>query len=288
MHAAGSPTRGTAHSAGRRLSWICAGAGSPVVLLEAGLSGSSAGWAAVMDELSATTRVVAYDRAGYGLSDPADPSPEQVVADLRAVLAAAQVEGPVVLVGHSWGGPLVRLLAAAQPERVAAVVLLDATHEDLAGARSGPLRRLNTLVAAVQERRARSGRLRRQLEQGRGHLGRMLARVPEQHRQPALEHLARPQTWQQTAREVRSIDAVLAALPAAPPAVPVLAVVGGLTAGARQSRQRSQVHAVYERWLGADQVVVVPESGHLLPLDAPSTVARLIGDVVRSLQDRSC
>lgn len=287
MQAGGPPTRGTAHSAGRSLAWVSAGTGLPAVLLEAGLSGSSAGWAAVMTELSGTTRVVAYDRAGYGLSDPVDPRPEQVVADLRAVLAAAQVHGPVVLVGHSWGGPLVRLLAAAHPADVAAVVLLDATHEDLAGVGSRLLRRLNALVAAVQERRARSGRLRRQLEGGRGQHGKVLARVPEQHRQQLLDHLARPQTWQQTAREVRSIDAILAALPPAPPAVPVLAVVGGLAAGARQGKQRNEVRAVYEGWLGADRVVVVPESGHMLPLDAPSAVARIVGDAVRGLRGRS-
>ncbi len=55
----------------------------------------------------ADTRVCAYDRAGYAASDPAPNEPrtaDNVIGDLRALLAAAEVAGPYVLVGSSFGG----------------------------------------------------------------------------------------------------------------------------------------------------------------------------------------
>lgn len=78
------------------------------------------------------TRVVWYDRAGLGLSDPA-PTPrtiQDLVLDLHTLLQKANIPGPYVLVGHSMGGPMVRLYRERYPEEVAALVLIDASHED--------------------------------------------------------------------------------------------------------------------------------------------------------------
>src|SRR5690606_28471284 len=77
-------------------------------------------------------RVVTYDRAGLGWSDPA-PGPrtaEAMVADLRALLRAAGVPAPYVLVGQSFAGLLVRLYAYLHPSEVAGLVLVDGAHED--------------------------------------------------------------------------------------------------------------------------------------------------------------
>lgn len=107
----------------------CAGRGSPTVVLESGLGGSSTLWSRVVADVSPTTRVCAYDRAGQGWSDSAE-SPrdaDAIAADLRLLLEGAGEAGPYVLVGHSAGGPYVMTFAARDPGAVAGMVLLDAT-----------------------------------------------------------------------------------------------------------------------------------------------------------------
>jgi pimeloyl-ACP methyl ester carboxylesterase len=81
----------------------------------------------VQGPLSRTNRVLAFDRAGMGFSDPG-PLPRttsRVVADLRAALAALDVCPPYVLVGHSMGSFDVRLFAFQHRDEVAGMVLVD-------------------------------------------------------------------------------------------------------------------------------------------------------------------
>lgn len=276
---------GTALNGGRRLGWSVAGAGAPAVVLEAGLSGGSAGWAQVMAELAQVTRVIAYDRAGYGSSDPTEPTPESVVDDLRAVLDDTGAHSPFVLVGHSWGGVVARLFAAEHPDRVGALVLLDATHEDLPSARNRVVRTLNIGGARLLSRRARSGRLRRDLVAGKGRLARVAALVPVEHRARMVDHLSAASTWEQTAREAASIPRLLDAVRAARlPAADVTAVVGGRSAGRSETRTRKQVRSLYEAWLGPQCVTVVEQAGHMLPLEAPHEVARHVLGVIDSVR----
>ncbi|HEY9014914.1 MAG TPA: alpha/beta hydrolase, partial [Gemmatimonadales bacterium] len=105
---------------GYRLHIQCVGTGSPTVVLDAGLSGSSLDWSLVQPELGRTTRVCAYDRAGMGWSDPgAQPrTPRQIADELHTLLTNAGIAGPYVLVGHSLAGKNVRLFALAHPEEV--------------------------------------------------------------------------------------------------------------------------------------------------------------------------
>lgn len=119
--------RGELARGGRALRWIEAGAGKPVVF-EAGAMSPVAGFAACFKELAADHRVIAYDRAGYGVSDAAPLSLDLQVGDLIAVLEAA---GPCILVGHSWGGLLAQLAAWERPDLITGLVLLDPSHESL-------------------------------------------------------------------------------------------------------------------------------------------------------------
>ena len=146
---------------GRRMFLQCQGQGSPTVVLEAGALSRSDIWARdltapegqrtmVLPGVAAFTRVCAYDRPGtIGAVDPdldplgplflpsrSDPVPQprttqDLVADLRALLGAAGVPGPYVLVGHSMGGLAARLYASTYPEEVVGLVLVDATHEEV-------------------------------------------------------------------------------------------------------------------------------------------------------------
>lgn len=116
---------------GYRLHIDCVGTGSPTVVLDAGLSGSSLDWSLVQPELGRATRVCAYDRAGMGWSDPGPQprTPRQIAGELHTLLTNAGIAGPYVLVGHSLGGKNVRLFAQQYPQEVAGMVLVDARGE---------------------------------------------------------------------------------------------------------------------------------------------------------------
>ena len=116
---------------GYRLHISCIGNGSPTVVLDAGQGGFSLDWSLIQPELATTTRVCAYDRAGYGWSDPSPQprTPRQVAEELHTLLVNAGIEGPYVLVGHSAGGKHVRLYATRHPQDVAGMVLVDARTE---------------------------------------------------------------------------------------------------------------------------------------------------------------
>jgi pimeloyl-ACP methyl ester carboxylesterase len=114
---------------GRSLSLTCQGTGGPTVLLEAGLLMGASTWQRVMPDIAGLSRVCAYDRANVGASDPA-AGPRRIadaVADLHALVAAAGLEPPFILVGHSFGGLIIRLYAASFPDEIAGLVLVDST-----------------------------------------------------------------------------------------------------------------------------------------------------------------
>jgi pimeloyl-ACP methyl ester carboxylesterase len=99
--------------------------------MEAGGANSSTIWWPLQERLARETTVVTYDRAGLGWSDPA-PLPrtlDQRVDDLEAMLRHAGVSPPYVLVGLSYGGPLIRLFAERHPDQVASMVFVDIAHE---------------------------------------------------------------------------------------------------------------------------------------------------------------
>jgi pimeloyl-ACP methyl ester carboxylesterase len=139
---------------GRRIFLECRGAGSPTVVLEAGYRSSARVWSEPLHRSSVPrtmvfagvggfTRVCAYDRPGTvaALNDNvrpsrSDPIPQprtalDAVADLHALLRAAGIPGPYVLVGHSLGGLFVRLYASTYPGEVVGLVLVDPYSERL-------------------------------------------------------------------------------------------------------------------------------------------------------------
>jgi pimeloyl-ACP methyl ester carboxylesterase len=145
---------GTMVSVGEhRLHLTCQGPAeaSPVVVFEAGGGGTSADWDLVRRELPPVVRTCAYDRAGVGRSEPG-PEPRtmrQEVFELHALLLAAQVKAPYVLVGQSIGGLLTRLYVEAYPDDVVGLVLVDPSHESavLGSGRYGGIVRLREKAA---------------------------------------------------------------------------------------------------------------------------------------------
>jgi pimeloyl-ACP methyl ester carboxylesterase len=117
---------------GRRFAWWSSGSGTPTVVLETGLGAESAEWQPVQAAIENRFRVFRYDRAGRGASDPAsEPRDASAMADdLARLLDAARMPAPWLLVGHSYGGLLMRLFAQRFRAQTCGLVLVEAMHED--------------------------------------------------------------------------------------------------------------------------------------------------------------
>lgn len=142
---------------GHRLHLVCTGTGSPTVVLEAGGGemSSNLGW--ITSAVAADTRVCAYDRAGRGWSEPASTAQDatQIATDLHTLLQRADVPGPYVLAGHSFGGLYVLTFAARYGDDVAGMVLIDSTSPSAAatppaapGEGDGAMGRVAALLSA--------------------------------------------------------------------------------------------------------------------------------------------
>ena len=117
-----------------RLHLWCSGQGSPAVMFDSGLGGTSFDWYAVLRDVSDFTTACAYDRAGMGYSD-SGPSPRtsrRIAGELAQLVRRSETKLPIVLVGSSDGGLNMRVYASEHESHVAGLVLVDAAHEDQA------------------------------------------------------------------------------------------------------------------------------------------------------------
>ena len=117
---------------GRKMHIQCTGDGSPTVILDSGLGDSYLSWHKVQPEIAKFSRVCSYDRAGLGFSDPSsEPRTSKAIAEeLHALLQAANISPPYVIVGHSMGGYNVRVYASMYRRDIVGMVLVDASHPD--------------------------------------------------------------------------------------------------------------------------------------------------------------
>jgi pimeloyl-ACP methyl ester carboxylesterase len=117
---------------GHQLHFNCTGKGKPTVIIEGGFEEFSFDWVLVQSKVENFTRICTYDRAGYAWSDngPLPRTFAQINLELHDALAKLDEHGPFVLVGHSFGGPIVRNFANVYPGDVAGIVLVDAVSED--------------------------------------------------------------------------------------------------------------------------------------------------------------
>ena len=126
---------------GRRLHCAVYGSGGPTVVLVSGFGAPQAYWNPMVPGLAAVTTVVTHDRAGYGRSERGDlpVHGRQAADDLHVLLGKLGVPKPYLVVGHSYGGRIALLFAAAYPADTAGLVLEEASHPDLPDAQLAAL-----------------------------------------------------------------------------------------------------------------------------------------------------
>ncbi|MGH9486059.1 MAG: alpha/beta hydrolase [Terriglobales bacterium] len=112
---------------GRRLYVVEKGSGGPAVLFEAGIAATNVNWHHMQEAVARFTSTVSYDRSGLGWSSPCDTvrTPGNITDELHTMLHSAGIKPPYILVGHSFGGLVVRRYAVTYPEDVAGAVLID-------------------------------------------------------------------------------------------------------------------------------------------------------------------
>jgi len=259
---------------GRQLRTMVRGDGPDLVVLEAGLGLSGLYWDGVHDALASRVRVVAYERAGYGMSDPAT-SPRtlsNLATDLEDVIAAFPHER-LVLVGHSWGGPIIRTLAARLPadSSLAGLVLVDPSDEN-AGLYFAPMvARHFSAQAATLAPLARVrllGRLTRGTTTG----------LREPHRSAVTAASTSLAAARVTAAEQRYFITELAALRGTAPALgnlPMRVISGQLADpfGAKIRKSLTEAHRQTVTQNPGATYVPAHRSAHMIPLSEPDLIA---------------
>lgn len=235
-------------------------------------------WGAVIPLVAARTATLAYDRAGLGTSDPAtgDRSLDRLTDDLIDVLSG--IEGRVVLVGHSWGGPVSRRAAAAIPGQIAGIVLVDVTDEscDLFFSRAN---RINTLTyAKLSPALARTGLLKRIY-------AKQTIALPGDARDALLRHDTSPAAARVASAEMIGTLAGLRELRDDPPGLPDVPItwISGGKSGFGERGRRTELVAAHLRNASAaprGRHVMAHDSGHLIPFTEPGLVADEILRVV--------
>lgn len=115
-----------------RLHIYCQGKGDLTIVVDTGLGAISLEWSNIQKAVMQTTRICLYDRAGYGYSEsgPLPRTSSYIVDELYQLLKQADIRGPYILVGHSFGGYNMQLFASRYPQLSAGVVLVDSSHRD--------------------------------------------------------------------------------------------------------------------------------------------------------------
>ncbi|MCF0096171.1 alpha/beta fold hydrolase [Micromonospora sp. MH99] len=262
----------------RRLRWVEASGAGPAVVLISGAGEVGLDWAVVLPALAERSRVIAYDRAGLGASDPA--ARLTLDSQVRDLVALLDTIGPAVLVGHSWGGLLAELAALARPDRTRGVVLVDPFHEDTTAAVPLALRVSSSVVLTALPLLKAIGLFNRVAT----NMGRELARrCTDDPRVQALvtqAYVASYVTYAQVAtiraenrlanRCTREVRAARAASPVRDVPMRILTATRGKPAALRQRSRdlADRTAALFPRGVHR----VVPDSGHYIHKEQPAVV----------------
>ena len=292
---------------GFRLHLHCSGSGRPAVVMDSALAGSSISWSLIQPDVSRLTRACSYDRAGFGWSD-AGPMPRtagRVADELRVLLDRGGVAPPFVLVGHSFGGLVMRIFAARYRSDVSGLVLVDPAHpedwvtpapkEQIKIDRGIKLCRSGATAARVGAARLVSGLVTFGLfgvarglatVVSRGGLSRedegVLApywKLPPETRRPLRQFWTQEKFFAALGSQIASISTsaaeTLAAAAGGYGDLP-LVTISSTDPGDYRLRQQEALARLSDR----GRHVVASKSGHWIPLDQPQVVIEAIREVL--------
>lgn len=274
----------------------------PTVVFESGIAASSQNWLDVQRRVSEYARTVSYDRAGLGWSCASDSArtPANIARELREMLHVAGIDGPFVLVGHSFGGLVARRFAAEYADEVEGVVLLDPMRPE-----EWPP--LDESKRAMVERGARfagygavaaqvgitrlgmrsllcgrghiTGLMQRASGKGGAHLvGRItceMAKMPQEIWPIVAAHWSSPKFYRGFGAHIRAVpETVLEMCDAEPLTMPVTL----LTPGESDPLDEATLARI-----GSDvRPVIAAKSGHWVHLDEPEMVLAAIRQMVET------
>lgn len=274
---------------GRRLRSMVRGMGEDLVVLEVGLGISGLYWGAVHEMLTGSVRddsvcVVAYERAGFGGSDP-DDRPRtlaRLASDLDTVIDAFP-HRRLVLVGHSWGGPIVRTVAVARAGRgvpVTGLVLVDPSDEnsDLYFSRST---RVGFAVQAALMVPLARLRLLSLIARGQ------TSGLPEPVRRAVIEASFSSKAAGATVAEQRHVIDGLRALRASPRSLGATParIISGQQATRIDARARASILRAHQDTMDQNEgarLVPATRSGHLIPMTEPDLIVAQVLEILTS------
>lgn len=280
------------------------GAGEPTVLFEAGIGATHLNWRSVQEATAQFTGTVSYDRGGLGWSSRCRTprTPGNIAVELHQMLDRAGLKPPYILVGHSFGGLVMRRFALLYPREVAGIVLVDPMRCEewppLDPSKQAQIKLGRRMIRcalpavhcglvrfAVSLALRRAGGLSDQIAGATGTNGRhVVARIRTEVRKmprevwPAIvAHWCRPGFYAGMRSHIQSIPLTVTEMHTAEPirSIPVTVLTpGNATPLSEDCLHRIADHA---------QQIVAQKSAHWIHLDEPD----LVVDSIRALFDAS-
>jgi pimeloyl-ACP methyl ester carboxylesterase len=277
------------------------GSGGPTVIFEAGIAATNLNWCHIQEIVSRFTGTASYDRGGLGWSSPSRTArtPGNIAVELHDLLENARIKPPYILVGHSFGGLVMRRFALLYPDDVQSILLVDPMRcEEWPPLNPGkqseidrgakltryaiPIARFGLARLAVTSLLCRSGRLSGQLAGAAGAGGRhVLGRVTEEVGKMPREvwpiiaaHWSSPEYYRGMCSHVEAVPDTVREMHAAGPIrdIPVLV----LTPGKSTPLSIERLHSIGDNV----QQVIAAASAHWIHLDEPDLVIDSIREMV--------